>query len=200
MIPSNSLLSTFCSAANSSLPQRALVVCLTLAIVFVSARTVARLVKERAVVTEDYFCWLAIAAYISLIGLYFNILDIVYMVMAVAEGRALPTASFLTQGDHMMRCLFAVQLLFWTTLYSVKFSLLFLCRRLTLGLPRYQMIWTGVVIFTIFSFLGSIVSELTSCNPLRTYFHLGMLRHYLLPILIQLFRCEAGKEKRAQHT
>jgi hypothetical protein len=149
----------------------------------VSARTIVRWVKEQAIVAEDYFCWLAIAAYISLIGLYLNILDI-YTVTAVAAGQVVPSASFTSQGNHMMRCLFAIQLLFWTTLYAVKFSLLFLCRRLTLGLPTYQMIWTGVVIFTILSFLGSIVSELTSCKSLRTYFYLGMLRHYLLPILM----------------
>jgi hypothetical protein len=197
MIPSQPSSLPIDFAAYLSPPQHGLIICLVLAVVFVSARNIARWLKERAFGAEDYFCWLAIAAYISLIGLYLNILTTIYTVTAVALGQVVPPASFTSDGNHMMRCMFAIQLLFWTTLYSVKFSLLFLCRRLTVGLPTYEMVWTGVVIFTILSFIGSLVSELTSCKPLRTYFFLGMLRPYFFPLL---YNCCAAKLEKEEYS
>lgn len=130
--------------------------------------------KEHDFFAEDYLCWLALASFVSLIGLYFNILDTIYIITAVATGKAAPTPSFISDAEHMMRCMFAIQLLFWTTLYAVKSSLLFLFRRLTVGLPIYEKIWVGVLVFTMLSFIGSIISELTSCKPLSAYFHFGM--------------------------
>ncbi|KFY04279.1 hypothetical protein O988_00891 [Pseudogymnoascus sp. VKM F-3808] len=150
-----------------------LIVCLVLAILFVAARTIVRWKKEHTIQAEDYLCWLALASFVSLVGLYFNILDTIYIVTAVASGKAKPTATFVSDGNHMMRCMFAIQLLFWMSLYAVKFSLLFLFRRLALGLPLYEKIWTGVVVFTMLSFIGSVITELTSCTPLIAYFHFG---------------------------
>ncbi|KIN03106.1 hypothetical protein OIDMADRAFT_195706, partial [Oidiodendron maius Zn] len=157
---------------------RTLIICLVLGIIFSGARTVTRWTKDHSIAAEDYLCWFATAAYITLIALYFSILRIIYTVTAVAAGEVLPTASFVPDGNRMMRCLFTIQLLFWTTLYCVKISLLCLFRRLTLGLPVYERVWLGVLAFTVLSYIGSIISELTSCKPLRTYFFIGQCVSY----------------------
>jgi hypothetical protein len=57
-------------------------------------------------------------------------------------------ANILDQIRFLMRRFYAIQLLFWLTLWSAKFSLLWVFRRLMEGLPIYGRIWLGIVIFT----------------------------------------------------
>lgn len=144
-----------------------------LSVVSTLARTLAQWRKNRSFSPDDYFCWFATSCYISLIGLYLDILPTIYVTEDITLGKIAPPADYVMRGDHMMRCLFAIQLLFWLTLYGVKFSLLWMFRGLTLGLPRYRTLWAGVVVITAASLLGSVVSELTSCQPLWTYFYVG---------------------------
>ena len=136
-------------------------------------RTFARRVQERAIAAQDIFCWFSLATYVSYVGLYLNILDTLYEITAVASGKMAPPPDFQANGNRIMIYFFAIQLLFWLTIYSVKISLLCLVRRLTQGVPLYEKVWIAVLAFTLLTFVGCVITELTSCQPLKSYFILG---------------------------
>jgi hypothetical protein len=155
---------------------KALIICMTIATISVVARTGARLFKQQDIGTEDYFCWLALSCFLTMCGLYLTILGPVYLMEAVGKGLEAPPADFLDQVRFLMGRFYAIQLLFWITLWSVKLSLLFMFRRLLIGLPIYNRIWLGIVIFTVLAFVGCEISQLLSCTGgMKAYFTPGML-------------------------
>jgi hypothetical protein len=146
---------------------------MTLSIIFVIARTLCRWWKLRAFEIEDFFNWLALAFYLAMSGLYIHVLPILYFSQAVVDGTATPTVDLTEQATDTLKCLFAIQMLFWLTLYAVKFSLLWMFRRLAVGLQVYSRIWICITAFTLLTLVGCIVSEATSCSSMTAYFTPG---------------------------
>jgi hypothetical protein len=103
--------------------------------------------------------------------------------MAVQAGLAPPYASLMSDLVSMLKEFFAVQIFFWLTLWAVKFSLLLMFQRLTTGLPIYERVWWGVVIFTFLSFVGCVVSQFTSCSSMHAWFTAGESQVFSNPIL-----------------
>jgi hypothetical protein len=153
---------------------------MTLAIIFVIARSACRWWKLHTFETEDFFNWTALTFYLAMSGLYMHVLPILYFSQAVAAGTAAPTADLLERVADMLKSFFAIQMMFWLTLYMVKFSLLWMFRRLAIGLPVYMRIWIGITVFTFLTLVGCIISEITSCSSLTAYFTPGMLVQTLL--------------------
>jgi hypothetical protein len=146
---------------------------MTLSIIFVIARTLCRWWKLRAFEMEDFFNWLALAFYLAMSGLYIHVLPILYFSQAVAAGTATPTVDLIERVTDMLKCFFAIQMLFWLTLYAVKFSLLWMFRRLAVGLLVYSRIWMCITAFTFLTLVGCIISEVTSCSSMTAYFTPG---------------------------
>ena len=109
-----------------------------------------------------------------MIGTYLYILPVNYEVTALAEGKVAPTPALIDAGSTLMKCIFATQILFWATLYSVKCSLLLLFRTVAQGLPYYERLWWVVIVMTALSLIGCIICEVMSCQPTWTYFAFGM--------------------------
>lgn len=143
-------------------------------------RSVIRWLKVRAVQTEDFFVWLALAMFISFGVLYLKSLPIYSTLMEVAAGHMPPYATLADDSDFMLRCFFAIQMLFWGTLWAIKFSLLFLFKRLTLGLPRYNLIWYVITGFTGVSYVLCVVTEFTSCKSIHAWLTAGRRRLFLV--------------------
>ncbi|OAA70646.1 hypothetical protein ISF_02620 [Cordyceps fumosorosea ARSEF 2679] len=127
--------------------QEGLIACLCVAIVFVLMRTGARWYKLRKVPyqMEDIFMYFALASFILTVALYYATIDAFFKVTAIAEGRAQPYTGLSDDLVAMLKEFFVVQFFFWSTLWAVKWSLLFMFKRLTEGLPLYTQIWWGVM-------------------------------------------------------
>jgi hypothetical protein len=157
---------------------KALITSMTLAILFVIARTLARWYKGKGFATEDYLCWFALTCFITMCSLYLIVLGPLYTSQAVAAGTIPAPANILDQVRFLMGRFYAIQLLFWLTLWSVKFSLLWMFRRLVIGLPNYGRIWLGIVVFTALALAGCEISQLLSCDGgMKAYFTPCMWSH-----------------------
>ncbi|KAH9209050.1 hypothetical protein DL95DRAFT_478545 [Leptodontidium sp. 2 PMI_412] len=124
-----------------------LITCLVISCVFVALRTSARWFKTRQIpfAAEDVF-------------------------MLIGAGLLAPHATFLHDLSVMLKEFFAVQFFFWSTLWCVKLSLLFMFQRLTTGLPTYTRVWWAVLTFTILTYVGCAVSQFTSCSSMHAWF------------------------------
>ncbi|KAM3519963.1 hypothetical protein NHJ13051_007151 [Beauveria bassiana] len=146
-----------------------LIACLCVGIVFVITRTVARWYKLRKIPhqMEDIFMYLALASFIITVGLYYATIDTFFRVNDILDGQTEPGL------DVMLKEFFVVQFFFWLTLWAVKWSLLFMFKRLTKGLPCYTHIWWGVLVYSVIVFIGCCISNYTSCSSLKAWFTAG---------------------------
>jgi hypothetical protein len=122
---------------------------------------------------EDIFMLLALAFYLTMDGLYLSALPVLYRLLDFADGVGPPWATIIEDGVYMLKEFFAIDMLFWATLWSVKFSLLFIFRRLTNGLPRYRAYWVFVMCFTVLVLIGAVISNITACSSMTAWFTLG---------------------------
>jgi hypothetical protein len=156
--------------------QNGLIVCMTLSVLFVIARQIARYYKTQSFVPEmeDIFMFLALAFYLTMDGLYLSALPVVYRLLDYAAGIEPPWATLVEDDVYAIKEFFAIDMLFWATLWSVKFSLLFMFRRLTKGLPKYRAYWIFVMCFTVIMLIGAVISNITACSSMTAWFTPGM--------------------------
>ncbi|KAH0544804.1 hypothetical protein FGG08_001033 [Glutinoglossum americanum] len=140
-------------------------------IVFVVARTFARYMKLRKVQLEDIMMYLALAFFLAMAGVYLLVLPPLYRVIDVSAGRKPLYYGFFDDGYVIIKGFFATTMLFWATLWAVKVSLLLLFRRLMVGLTNYMRLWWTLLIFTLITFVGCVVSEVLSCEH---WFQIGI--------------------------
>ncbi|OAA52501.1 hypothetical protein BBO_00342 [Beauveria brongniartii RCEF 3172] len=152
-----------------------LIACLCVGIVFVITRTGARLYKLRKIPhqMEDIFMYLALVSFIITVALYYATIDTFFRVNAISDGQREPYAKLPKDLDVMLKEFFVVQFFFWLTLWAVKWSLLFMFKRLTKGLPRYTQVWWGVLVYSVLVFIGCCISNFTSCSSLKAWFTAG---------------------------
>lgn len=148
-----------------------MIVCLSAACVAVALRTAARWYKTRhiPVAAEDVFMYSALTSFVVMCSLYLDVLGTLYNVQAIGAGAMPPYASLLADLSAMLKEFFAVQFFFWSTLWSVKLSLLYMFQKLTKGLPFYTKIWWGVLAFTVLAFIGCAISQFTSCSSMHAW-------------------------------
>lgn len=92
----------------------------------------------------------------------------------ILHGQKGVTAGFVQRVNYFLRMQFAIIVLFWTSIWAVKFSFLVWYRKL-LAVPSDRMIlWWGVFIFTFFAYIGCWITQLESCRPISNYFLLGL--------------------------
>ncbi|KAH7311803.1 hypothetical protein BKA65DRAFT_558443 [Rhexocercosporidium sp. MPI-PUGE-AT-0058] len=148
-----------------------LITCLVLSCVFIALRTGARWFKTRQIpfAAEDVFMYLALASFAIMTALYLDILGTLYNIQLIGAGLLPPYATLLDDLSVMLKEFFAVQFFFWSTLWCVKLSLLFMFQRLTTGLPTYSRVWWAVLTFTILTYVGCVVSQFTSCSSMHAW-------------------------------
>ncbi|OAA79096.1 hypothetical protein LEL_02582 [Akanthomyces lecanii RCEF 1005] len=152
-----------------------LIACLCVGVVFVIVRTGARWYKLRKIPVqmEDIFMYLALVSFIITVALYYATIDTFFKITAISEGQAQPYAKLPEDLVVMLKEFFVVQFFFWLTLWAVKWSLLFMFKRLTKGLPLYTQIWWGVLIYSVLVFIGCCISNFTSCSSMKAWFTAG---------------------------
>ena len=102
-----------------------------------------------------------------------------------------PGPGFMERATFFLKLQFAIIVLFWTTLWAVKFAFLFFYRQLLKGLPDQMRWWQALVLFTGLTYLSAWVTQLLSCQPISHYFVLGMVIHsrVTFPMKLILQRC-----------
>jgi hypothetical protein len=148
---------------------------MTISVLFFISRQIARYYKTQSFTPEmeDIFMFLALAFYLTMAGLYLSALPVVYRLLDYAAGLEPAWPTLYSDDVYMVEEFFAIDMLFWATLWSVKFSLLFMFRRLTNGLPRYRTYWIAVMCFTVIVLIGAIISNITACSSMTAWFTPG---------------------------
>ena len=142
-----------------------------LATIFTIIRTIIRLHISRRIFMDDVFVYIALAVLIAMGVLYTLIMDELFEIVLVSEGRLPPTASFAAGIPFFLKSQFAIIVLFWTTLWAVKFSFLLYYKKLFVGLPGHmQKCWWAVVIFSLLAYLGCWATQIAACVPISSYF------------------------------
>ena len=109
--------------------------------------------------------------------------DAIYLIEVIAAGGA-PHPPFTTAEKissamiAQSKMQFFFMMLFWTTLWSIKGSLLMFYRRLFVGLDGYMKWWWMVVGVCIVTYLASILSNIMDCMPLKRRFSLDPKGEY----------------------
>ncbi|KAK2599015.1 hypothetical protein QQS21_005549 [Conoideocrella luteorostrata] len=138
-------------------------------------RTGARWFKIRTfpIQAEDLFMYLALASFAITCALYYATINTFFNILAIMAGQMQPYASLQDDLRLMLYKFFTVQFFFWLTLWAVKWSLLFMFKRITEGLYLYNRIWWGVFVFSVLVFIGCCISNFTSCSSMHAWFTAG---------------------------
>ncbi|KAH8769238.1 hypothetical protein BGZ57DRAFT_987094 [Hyaloscypha finlandica] len=151
---------------------RVLIACLTISCIFVALRSGARWLKGRQmpIAAEDIFVYIGLVTYVIMSGLYLDLLPRLQRIDLVESGQLAPYTTIDTDIVTVLKEILCIQIFFWSTLWSVKLSLLFMFRRLTTGISTYTKLWWGVLVFCILSFLGCVISAFESCSSMHAWF------------------------------
>ena len=145
-----------------------------LSIVFTIIRTAIRLHVFRRLYADDGFVYFALAVLISTAVLYTYIIPVLFEFSSITQGQMGVTTGFFQRIEFFLRLQFAIILLFWTTVWAVKFSFLMWYRKM-LAVPTNNMrLWWGILGFTFLAYVGCWITQLESCKPISNFFHYGM--------------------------
>ncbi|CAK4034242.1 Hypothetical predicted protein [Lecanosticta acicola] len=151
-------------------------------------RVYVRITRQNRLREDDFALFVAVALYITMAALYIADLPYLYTVMDWLEGTT-PTVDlrFIAASyTQMMKFNWAVTLFYWAVLWSVKLSLLLFFRRVISQIKRWMRAWWCILAFTLVSFCGCVVSQITSCDTPHDFTVLG--------------KCAAPRNARAQIT
>jgi len=136
-------------------------------------RTAIRFYVHRSISIDVACVYVALAILISTAGIYTKIAPIMFELDLVSSLEAAPTAGFEERADLYLRCQFALIVLFWTSVWAVKSSILMFYKDLFERLPRQKRYWWFVSGYVGFSYLACWATQIASCWPISTYFSIG---------------------------
>lgn len=144
------------------------------------ARIVLQVQKAKWPTVSDYCVFLGFAFHIAMCGMYIAVVPLMKRVYFVLDGKGPPYPGFDAERIKMAKLFFAAISMFFTVLWSIKFSLLFLYRRLLTGVNKfYTMIWWAILVVCIavsiahVSIKSSQVLTITDAHcQLRSIFHI----------------------------
>jgi len=142
--------------------------------ILVVLRTVTRLKHTvRRLTAEDYWIFLALASLLSLCVLETVQLPSLFHIKSVLNGSIPISIQLITYTEDYLKYEFAIIILFWTVLWSVKASFLALYLKLFRELAIYRRIWYGLALFTALAYGGCIVTLCLSCGTISNFFKFG---------------------------
>jgi hypothetical protein len=123
---------------------------------------------------EDVCIYGALVSFAIMCALYLATIPTFFNITAIEAGEMAPYPSLGGDLVVMLKEFFVVQFFYWLTLWAVKWSLLFMFKRITEGLPLYTRLWWAMLIFSILTFLGCCISNFTSCSSMHAWFTAGL--------------------------
>jgi len=155
--------------SSASFPQRTVRVVgyTTISIVSVAiiARCLLQYLRPRRIVAQDCCMAFAYLLFLAQCILYIVLSPIRVKVQEVTEGKIPPYPELPYHIYLIGRLIFPALTFFWAILWTVKLGLLFLYRKLTVGLPRVynQMWWFLAIFWAVVSFLQYFERLTTVC-------------------------------------
>lgn len=162
---------------------------ITLTSIFALARIGIRVWRPKALAVEDVLVFLAYASFMTMAALYTWTAPTLFKLTAVVAGQAPPYAELPADGLLIIKAFFTNTILLWVILWLVKGSLLALYWRLLSTKRIYIYLWWAIVVFCatvslnnqnkgdltdfIKTFIGCVVSHLTSCSSMTAWFTPG---------------------------
>ncbi|KAF2643779.1 hypothetical protein P280DRAFT_444904 [Massarina eburnea CBS 473.64] len=140
----------------------------------VLARVAVQSTRKMRMALEDYLVYLAYTMYLSMSVMYIVVTPAMFRVTAAAKGLVPSYATLMDDALFLTRIFFTNSMIFWFVLWTIKFSLLALYRRLMVGLSvGYVRLWWAVFGFCALSLIGAIVSNFTSCHSWHAWWTPG---------------------------
>ncbi|KAK1970981.1 hypothetical protein LY78DRAFT_175311 [Colletotrichum sublineola] len=134
-------------------------------------------ILQRRLYADDYLIIVGLATLTALSAVITAMLPQFYLAGEYTEAVAedplaplpLPPDEFAARTIAALKLMFSQMLLFWTTLWAAKFSILFFVRRLIIGLPRYIRAWWACFVAVLLLYLACMLSNFLTCTPLTKY-------------------------------
>ncbi|KAJ4985185.1 hypothetical protein SVAN01_09321 [Stagonosporopsis vannaccii] len=143
--------------------------------IFFMTRLAVRAYQRKPYELHEFFCHAAFVCYVAMWVMYYKENDPLYRAEGVQRGEMAPYPEILHDAGMIYRWLTAGQLLFYTTLTSVKLSLLTLYRRLIVQTPTiYTVIWWSILVFCILSYIGSSMTTIFVCDDHKAKYSQGI--------------------------
>lgn len=141
---------------------------MAISILFSIVRWAARYSRPNLAVsaTEDIFMFLALAFYVTMDGLLLSVLPVVYQRLDN------PVSS--VEDEYIIKVYFAINIIFWPTVWCVKFSQLSTSYRLTDGLACPRKYWYIVTVFTILAIIGAVILSVIPCSSMTAWLTPGI--------------------------
>lgn len=148
---------------------------LGLCVAFVALRTHIQYQNSKRLFVNDYLIFAALILHIVSAILYQYAIPPMYELVQVGMKLRAPSADFVKNATLFLKLQFAVDFTMWTTLWLVKFSLLFFFWRLFDSVQSSMRIfWWIMSIVTMSTLIVAIVLQCHACDPLSNFFVLGM--------------------------
>ncbi|RMJ27517.1 hypothetical protein PHISP_01646 [Aspergillus sp. HF37] len=141
---------------------------------FVAIRTHVQYRKTRKLFVNDHCIFFAMLCHLATAAVYQPAIPLMYEVQYFDYRTQALTPRFMADASLFLRLQFALDFLLWTTLWAVKFSLLFFFWRLfdSVDTPM-RIFWWAMCAITASSWITLVVLQNLACDPLRDFFVLG---------------------------
>ena len=170
-------------------------VMVSVAILLFAFRVAIRLYVFRRLLIDDVAVGIALVLLISVAVMYKYAIPIIFELDRIAKGKEALAPAFLPRASLFLKLQFAIIVLFWTTLWTVKISFLLFYRSLFSGLPDHMLGWWIVCGFALIGYLLCWGFQLGSCVPISHYFVLGIEPNGSLECqLTSLGSCETPRD------
>ncbi|KAF3398193.1 hypothetical protein F1880_005673 [Penicillium rolfsii] len=145
-----------------------------LALVFVIIRTHTQYRTNKRLFINDYWIFFAILCHIATAIVYQIATPPMYELTYIGSGLRLPTEGFMDRASLFLKLQYAADILVWTTLWSVKFSLLFFFWKLFESVnSSMRLFWWVMCGVTASTWIVSVVLQEFACDPISDFFTLG---------------------------
>ncbi|KAL2815750.1 hypothetical protein BJX63DRAFT_430686 [Aspergillus granulosus] len=147
---------------------------IVLSIIFVALRTQVQFRNTRKFFINDYWIFFAIVCHIATAIVYQIAIPPMYDVQYFDYATQPMDAAFMDRASLFLRLQFALDFLLWTTLWAVKFSLLFFFWRLfdSVRTP-VRVVWWTMCAITASTWITLVVLQNFACDPIKNFFTLG---------------------------
>ncbi|KAJ5834641.1 hypothetical protein N7447_000667 [Penicillium robsamsonii] len=145
-----------------------------LSFVLIVIRTYVQYQNSKQLFLNDYWIFLAMICHIATAIVFQFAMSPMYEVASIGARLKTPTAGFMDRASLYLKLQYAADLLIWTTLWSVKFSLLFFFWRLFDSVnSSIKMFWWIMCGITASTWMISVVMQEFACDPTSNFFTLG---------------------------
>lgn len=141
---------------------------LALGVTFAALRIFTRLRRVNRLLVDDYLVLFALALLLANAILLTLQAPHLYYMLENPTGADIKYHT-LTYTDFQ----FALILVFFSVLWTIKFSFLALYYVLFDGLRTYRRVWYGIAVFTFLTYVGCWMGSVFTCHPAESYFEYG---------------------------